>query len=366
MLVFNYTCIGHGHIQSNKACQDASFCEENDHLSIAIVSDGHGGHLHPRSAMGAQFAVEAAKIVINKNLKEWDNPEKRQSYFTLLWVIWRNMVLEHFQDHPLTSDEENMLLSHAPEIKDVSNKKIFFEDSDMLPLYGCTLIAACVHSNGWFAFQIGDGKCVIINRNTNQLVSEPIPEDDRCFLNTTTSLCDTHADSEFRYFGGNKHSIPDAIFLGTDGIDNSWGSESALHNFYMDILKYCSSQDIVINELEKSLPKLSELGSRDDMSIAAIIDQSTLSQVLPKIYQFQIDQCEQQKELQNSVIEQYRKDILSLQTKLNDAPEDEFLQRDLNHFQSTLAQHECAYFRLVHRLSRLQREFSSPSLHPKL
>jgi sugar/nucleoside kinase (ribokinase family) len=69
MLVFNYTCIGHGHIQSNKACQDASFCEENDHLSIAIVSDGHGGHLHPRSAMGAQFAVEAAKILIGKGVK---------------------------------------------------------------------------------------------------------------------------------------------------------------------------------------------------------------------------------------------------------------------------------------------------------
>ena len=365
MLVFNHTCIGSAHLQSGTPCQDASYSETNDHLSIAIVSDGHGGRSHPRSAMGAQFAVEAAKIVIHKKLKGWNNLEKQKFYFTLIWVLWKKMVLEHFQNNPLTISEQDMLSTHFPALNSVISQEIIIEDTDIYPLYGCTLLAACIHSNGWFAFQIGDGRCVIINPNREQLTKEPIPADDRCFLNKTMSLCEANADCDFRYYGGDKDSIPDAIFLGTDGIDNSWGSENALHNFYMDILKYCSSQDIVMKELEKTLPKLSELGSHDDMSIAAIVNQSTLSKTLINIYQFQIEQCETLIQQQNDLLEKYKQDIQCLQLKLNEMPEDEFLQRDMDNIQTCLARHQLISERTICRFERLQKEFAFLRLNKK-
>jgi hypothetical protein len=99
-------------------------------------------------------------------------------------------------------------------------------------------MAACVHPDGWFAFQIGDGKCVTIHptpsyTNLNNptpsyttLTSEPIPTDDRCFLNTTTSLCDPDATTEFRFCGGNAETTPVAIFLGTDGIDDAFPKDA--------------------------------------------------------------------------------------------------------------------------------------------
>ena len=64
--------------------------------------------------------------------------------------------------------------------------------------YGTTLIAICVTEDYWFGLQIGDGKCFAVG--WDGACTEPIPWDEDCQGNITTSICDTNAMEEFRFF----------------------------------------------------------------------------------------------------------------------------------------------------------------------
>ena len=118
--------------------------------------------------------------------------------------------------------------------------------------------------------QIGDGKCVVFGRDGEEC--EPIPWDDKCFLNITTSICDFNAGSEFRYYFGRE--MPAAVFAGSDGIDDSFKNERHLHNFYRVVLTSfaAKSASFAARELEQYLPNLSARGSADDMSVGCVLD----------------------------------------------------------------------------------------------
>ena len=96
-------------------------------------------------------------------------------------------------------------------------------------IYGCTLMCYVQTSTYWFAFQIGDGKCFAFTEDGKWL--EPIPWDEQCFLNKTTSMCDSRAIDEFRYCYQGDGVYPMAIFLGSDGIDDSFGANENIVNF---------------------------------------------------------------------------------------------------------------------------------------
>ena len=53
-------CKGYSHEASGKPCQDFVYSESTPELSMAIVSDGHGGERYFRSDKGSQFVVEIA------------------------------------------------------------------------------------------------------------------------------------------------------------------------------------------------------------------------------------------------------------------------------------------------------------------
>ena len=363
MLTFNHTCIGYSHLQSGKPCQDVSYTETSDRMSIAIVSDGHGGAIHSRSDVGAQLAIFAAQGVIEDHpLSDWENPDKRQELFKEIVNTWTSLTIDHYYDN-LTEQE----IAQLPLFPDVEQSI-----RNITTLYGCTLMAACVHSEGWFTFQIGDGKCVTINQiqtcpdssednstfNIQKMVTEPVPADERCFLNMTTSLCDLNAATEFRFCGGDKNTTPVAIFLGSDGIDNSWGTEEALYNFYIEVLKHCTSAADVTHDLEESLPQLSQVGSHDDMSVAAIVDKDLLDKNIAHLIRYQIIRCEhdihertqRQEYLSSQVI------LLKEQTQLPENEDNEHLQRDIDYHYRQLEEVTAAIERLSTRLSRLQSQ----------
>ena len=366
MLTFNHTCIGSSHLASGKPCQDASYCETSDRMSIAIVSDGHGGANHSRSDIGSQMALRAARYVIDNNpLTSWGDPYIRPALFDEIVRSWRDLVTEHYNMIRALDEIDN-----TPLFEDVT-----LENSQEINiLYGCTLMVACVHPNGWFAFQIGDGKCVTIHplqtdldftENTSKFlipnskfVTEPIPADDRCFLNVTTSLCDLDAATEFRFCGGDKDTMPVAIFLGSDGIDTSWGSKELLHDFYLEILKHCSSLETILQELRDVLPKLSEKGSHDDMSIAALVRDEVLPDLISIIFQYQIAECERIKKRQATRLVGCQEAIALKQAELAERPNDEFLQRDLSNLQNHLSQVNQLLARSTSRLARLQQDFA--------
>lgn len=367
MLTFHKTCIGYSHLQSGKPCQDASYAETSDHMSIAIVSDGHGGAIHSRSDVGAQLAIFIAHGVIEEYpLTDWENPDKRQELFKKIVEIWKSLTIDHYYDNLTEQEIEQLPL--FPDVK----KSI----RNITTLYGCTLMVACVHPNGWFVFQIGDGKCVTINPMSDKdtsalndnsklsiqnstLVTEPVPNDERCFLNMTTSLCDPDAATEFRFYGGNKDNMPVAIFLGTDGIDNSWGTEEALHNFYIDILKHCHSQKEVLTALDEALPQLSKLGSSDDMSIAAIVDKSALREEIRNLIEYQLRQTtttlEKEQEVHKALENELHEKILLWQSNPN-WEEDEYIQRDRRYLEEQLSQSVDKEHSLSIRMERFQQQ----------
>ena len=364
MLTFHHTCIGSSHLASGKPCQDASYSETSDRMSIAIISDGHGGAIHSRSDVGAQMALRAARYVIDNNpLTSWFDPYIRPALFDELVRTWRELVTEHHNIIRAVDETDN-----TPLFENVPQEN----SQEINVLYGCTLMVVCVHPSGWFTFQIGDGKCVTINRiqtcsdslgnnstfNIQKMLAEPIPVDDRCFLHMTTSLCDPDAATEFRFCGGNEETTPLAFFLGSDGIDNSWGTEDALHNFYIEVLKHCTSAEDVTRDLEEALPLLSQAGSHDDMSVAAIVDKDLLAKNIVHLIQYQIIRCERDINEHTQRQEHLASLVISLkqQAKLPENEDNEHLQRDIDYHYRQLEQVTAAIERLSARLSRLQSQ----------
>ena len=364
MLTFNHTCIGSSHLASGKPCQDASFASTIGDLHLAIVSDGHGGSIHSRSDIGAQMALRAAQYVIDINpLTSWNDPCIRPALFNEVVRIWRDLVTDHYNSTHVHEDTD---LTHLFEDVPLKNS----QEIDVL--HGCTLMVACVHSNGWFAFQIGDGKCVTINQiqncsdsaennstfNIQKMATEPVPADDHCFLHMTTSLCDPNAATEFRFCGGNKDTMPVAIFLGSDGIDNSWGTDEALHNFYIEVLKHCTSAEDVTRDLAEALPQLSQAGSQDDMSVAAIVDKYLLAKNIAHLIRYQIIHCEHDINERVQRQEYLASLVISLkqQTQLPENADNEHLQRDIDYHYRQLEEVTNALERLSARLSRLQSQ----------
>ena len=307
----------------DKVCQDYALDESKKGVSIAIVCDGHGGERYFRSDVGAKFAAEVtlkqiktllkdfgtiAKILETSDFtqvealttqrtkgnldKETEVDKSFRQLFKSIIACWHMAIEEHAANNPLTEQE----LATVPE----KYTSVFLDNLEKT--YGCTLMAVVATQKYWFAFHIGDGKC--ISFDTDGAWMEPIPWDDKCFLNKTTSLCDSDAIDEFRYCYGGRPSRPAAIFLGSDGIDDSFGETENMVNFYVQIAKMLGSgkdgRENAIQSLKEDLPKLSKIGSKDDMSVAALFDFNELQNARANLLQWQINRIDTKLSIANS------------------------------------------------------------------
>ena len=301
----NFSCQGESHIATGKVCQDYSYSNvyENGN-AIAIVCDGHGGKRYFRSDIGAKIAAEVtehkvktfieevglsllksepftqhgtiSEQITNQDFDKTSNIERafRQLFGSIIYE-WNSEVLAHAKLNPISELEKEGL-----EERWITE---FEKNENLEKVYGCTLIVYAYTPDFWLAFQIGDGKCFACNTAGNW--SEPIPWDERCFLNKTTSICDSGAIDEFRYcYEGDGH-CPIAVILGSDGIDDSFGSEENQANFYVQILKSIAKTglDATLSEIQTTLPQLSKIGSQDDMSIAMIFDSDKVCSAIPEM-----------------------------------------------------------------------------------
>ena len=295
---FDCRCQGESHKATDKPCQDYSFSETTADHTVAIISDGHGGTRYFRSEVGSRLLSEVTARCLTEFAKGVPEtifsgkpyttvgigdtmPAVLQQLFGAIVVGWRNAVMEHAGQHPLTETEQTIAIASTGSAGIPPQDEHEWEKT-----YGCTLIATIRTSSYWLAFQVGDGKCVALREDGSPF--EPIPWDDRCFLNKTTSICDTDALSRFRCCFGGIDTAPVAIFLGSDGIDDSFGEEENLYNFYVQLAKGFShdGHEATVKDLEQSLPILSKRGSQDDMSIAGIYDERCQS-LLPSLIQWQ-------------------------------------------------------------------------------
>lgn len=312
----NFTCQGYSHKAVNKVCQDYSYFSVDHDMTVAIVCDGHGGERYFRSDVGAKMACEVTANCVRQFVNDYapslllGQPFTQKSaqtteaaniqsltkttaidrafrqLFSAIIFHWRSRILTHAHEHALSDFER----THVPQ----KHLDAFLSGKEIEKTYGCTLMCFVHTSSLWFAFHIGDGKCIAFDANGKWL--EPIPWDEQCFLNKTTSLCDSDALNEFRYAYAADGSCPIAWCLGSDGVDDSFGTDENLVNFYIQLLKQIVQQpkDQVQSQIESTLPQLSKIGSQDDMSLVCVYDFEALCAARNHLINWQRDFVDQQ------------------------------------------------------------------------
>lgn len=303
---FSETSLGESHKEVQKPCQDfsADYADPESGLYIALVSDGHGGRRYFRSDRGSRFAVEIAMEAIKRFVAQVDhtlfdcqetavkaqytlnkegNTEKNtgqqrnlRQLFASIISQWEDTFHTDWAKNPPTE------IDYAGLSKDHIMK--FKNGYRIETAYGCTLLGVVYTPTYWFAFHLGDGKCIGFKKENGEWY-EPIPWDDRCFLNGTTSLCDENALDGFRYCYGKRDTAPAAVFIGSDGMDDSYVPISNLAAWYEVVLRSFvkNGYDATREEIKSFLPQLSKQGSKDDMSLAAILDMPSIEQILPPL-----------------------------------------------------------------------------------
>ena len=279
MLAFKSSHQGASHKRSGKVCQDAAYAryEKGDRYAVAIVSDGHGGTNYFRSDRGSHFAVVATQKAIKRFILNCDmealqrEPERYMKQLEQNIVYeWRELVKQDYYPHPFMNAEIDQMSEEA--------RKKFYADVDtaFVKAYGATLIAVVVYPGKfWFGLHVGDGKCVAFD--AEGVSSQPIPWDDRCFLNVTTSLCDARPLESFRHCIHFDH-FPSAIFVGSDGVDDSFANDADMYGFYEEIIRTFreKSYEEACQEVDDFLPVLSEKGSGDDISVSGVITYNSI------------------------------------------------------------------------------------------
>ncbi len=285
---FSHTYIGSFHVNNGIVCQDCSMSVNNGKYSFAAVADGHGSSQYIRTDRGSRFAVECAFECVEEFMDIMDGAEillnserKRRKLFAWLWrnvvSLWYDRIANDYINDPFTDAELNRIPDECADYRQ------YYKDGNFLIAYGTTLEFFVVSEEFAFGVQIGDGKCVIVAEDGSAY--GPIPDDPHCIGNVTTSMCQDNANSAARFCYFEKGTVPPAVFLGTDGIDNSCWNEEQLYDLYRELaIKFAESGfDEASRYIGKFLPEITTYGSGDDISCAGIVNIGVLQKCVEEL-----------------------------------------------------------------------------------
>lgn len=285
---FKHSEQGASHIKRKKDCQDSSrsWHSEDGDMAVAVVCDGHGGDDYIRSREGAMFAVDVAMKEIKDFLNTVSHNPKIKAQFMSKPEMWlkdleKSVISEWYdkigKDREAKPFDEQDLKGISEKARKRYTEEKNIEEGKFASAYGTTMIAVAVTRDFWFGIQIGDGKCVTVDADGNFF--QPIPPNPKCFLNATTSICDSDAIENFEEYFDDK--IPAAVFIGSDGVDDCFKNEEQLYNLYAAVLYSfgTSPYEEALDGLVAYMPTLSEKGSGDDLSIAAVYDEELLPEL---------------------------------------------------------------------------------------
>ncbi|MDR2392700.1 MAG: protein phosphatase 2C domain-containing protein [Treponema sp.] len=278
---FSTTVTGISHTKHGKGCEDFSLHypspedKSTEPVALAIVADGHGDDNCFRSAMGAEFAATAAKDAIIKfvdGLKQRPSKEVFERYIRDLVkhiiMKWHGKVEKDYTDNPITDEE-------MAKVEEKYQKR-YAAGKDLHHAYGTTLIAAVITQEYWFGMHIGDGRFTALYPDGT--FAQPVPWDDRCYLNVTTSICDDDALEGARTcYAPASEMLPAAVFLCSDGVDDNYPveeNEKHLYRLYRTIALTFTDDgfDSTCGQLKDLANAFATKGKGDDTSIAGIID----------------------------------------------------------------------------------------------
>ena len=266
--VFALCECGDSHRSAGKRCQDFAYGCKGRECAVISVADGHGDVNYPRSEIGACIAAISGaywmkKFALYMEQSRTDISRAGAEIEKLKKVIcenWLRQVKDDLRSFPLTGAE----LEHV--------ERKYRENPQRT--YGPTLLTACCTSKFWLALQLGDGTCVAVGKNGD--IYEPIEEDKRCRGSFTTSISSFEAYKDMRAYWSEE--LPAAVFLGSDGIENSYKSKDKFHEFYRTICKYIKTHHFAggVDKVRRFLPNLTASGCGDDVSVAAVVDVKAL------------------------------------------------------------------------------------------
>lgn len=255
---------GYSHAKKDKPCQDASIYVNGRNYAAVIVCDGHGGDKHFRSDLGSKIAVGACVESIDDFVKCIEKRKEKtrlhallEGYGNYLIFAWRETIKKHYRNNPFLGTE----------INDFSMETIKELENNPYIAYGSTLILAIVCKENLFIIKLGDGEVRVC---TEQGITSPVPNSEEFAFGKTASLCNSTASAHIQ-----SRIIPistvKSCVISTDGVINSFETEEHFNNFCKTLSDECKEN---IEEFEKDLgdflPKLTEQGSGDDVSVAIL------------------------------------------------------------------------------------------------
>ena len=135
-----------------------------------------------------------------------------------------------------------------------------------------------------FLLQKGDGHAVVIDRQ-GAVSDQVIPWDDRCYLNVTTSLCDSDAAGSFtwRLLQGDEVEDIAAVMLGSDGVEDSFANSDLMGAYYGLLAVECVENGESATEaaMLNDLAEMSRYGRKDDISVVGLIDPEAMPPLKP-------------------------------------------------------------------------------------
>lgn len=285
--------IGKSHVQNGLACEDYSASYADDQVSIIVISDGHGDKNCFRSAKGARYACETAISLCRRFQSITSHIDDIACCdFETLIVSLESDIAEAWKEQVLSDAAANPFLEEELELASEQAQRTYRSGQRHEKAYGCTLIVSMSTVNYWLSLQIGDGKSVAAY--SDGVFVEPVPADDNCLGNRSTSLCSSNAKEAFRhYFSKVK---PLAAFVSSDGVEESF-DQAGLYNFFYSVAYWLKEEgaEAAQAKLDGLLPQISEGGSGDDVSVAVMVSTEAVitkpRQTLDQIYE-RVSACE--------------------------------------------------------------------------
>lgn len=272
---------GYSHIKKDIPCEDYGTVKEGEgeaaEFKVFALGDGHGDSNCPRSSYGSKtvcqitaeellrFAEDIKSLGWTEQLFETRSARMLVTQLvTAIFGKWSCIVNEDFDRRGLSEEEMagcNRYLEYYKRGERIEH------------IYGTTLIAGLVTDEYLLLLQQGDGRCVVFNQNGE--LTQPIPWDERCIANVTTSVCDTDAVQSCRFHVINlKENRVVACVAGSDGIEDSVANMDLMHVFYRRELEIAAREgvDAYSKHLLDTLPDFSKNGNGDDCTICGFID----------------------------------------------------------------------------------------------
>lgn len=263
-LIYGKSVKGASHIRSGMPCQDSFRIEEvSPDLSILAIADGHGSDKSPKSKNGSMIAVNVFCSVMSNYLLNYS-----MSLNDLVTYLNRDGQLKFSQDiceewQRRVRESYNKSKEEKPLNEDGSVKW-----EEVYRLYGTTLLGLLVTKTFVFAFQIGDGDIVMVDKES----ISPVVETEKILGTETHSLSKVDAWKRAVTVVRRRDveaGKPYLYMMSTDGFVNSYLSEAdhekSCRDYYDMIAEH--GFDAVCGNMEKWLTETSELGCGDDITL---------------------------------------------------------------------------------------------------